>query len=397
MAGELDVVIVGGGPAGATAAALLGRAGCAVRVLEKERFPRFRIGESLLPVEIPLFERLGFVPPGDATLHKLGAEFFDEAAGQHTVHRFDAGLPGTGGRAVHVERAGFDRALLDLARAAGAEVREGVRALGVEIDDGAVRVRADDGVHEARYVVDASGQGALTARQRRTLRPIKGFGLAAAFAHFEGVSTEVSERLAAEGNNVQILMVDRGWAWVIPLPGKRLSIGVVSTEQGVRPADLDAAVARSDRLSWLTRGSRRTEAHLAGDFSYANEAARGARHVCIGDAACFLDPVFSSGVAFAMIAAERMADLLAPALREGREADPDLMAPLEAHMARAYDTFGALIHSFYRTRFVQHLFFHDAPDPELRAGLITILAGDVWRDDNRFQQMLLTSTRRRVT
>jgi flavin-dependent dehydrogenase len=395
MRKDADVIIAGAGPAGSTAACLLARAGVAVRVLERARFPRFRIGESLLPAELPVFERLGFAPDRTISVRKMGALFLDEASGRERTYLFADGLAGTRGEAMQVERAGFDEALLARVRAAGAEALEGERVREVEVREDRVRVRTDAGEHAARYFVDATGQQALLARQHRGVEPIEGFGRAAAFAHFEGIRSDVAGALAADGNNVQVLIRPDGWAWVIPLPGQRLSIGVVSTERGLTAGHLDSAVAGSERLRWLTEGSRRGEVRMVGNYSFRNRRRHGPRFACVGDAACFLDPVFSSGVALAMVGAERLADRLAPALARGDEARADLLDPLAAHMDHAYGTFGALIDRFYHTRFTQHFLLHEDPDPELRAGLITVLAGDLWREDNRFQNMILAATRRR--
>jgi flavin-dependent dehydrogenase len=393
-ASEVDVLIAGGGPAGATAACLLARAGHRVRVLEKERFPRFCIGESLLPAEMPIFRRLGLELGEEVALRKAGAQFLDEASGDQRTYLFAEGLEGTFPHAVQVERAGFDQALLALAREAGADVLEGQRVTEVEVLDHAVRVRATDGAHQARYFVDATGRQAFIARRQRAVEPITGFGRAAAFAHFTQVRPEVVESVAAEGNNVQVLIRPGGWTWVIPLPGRRLSIGVVSAEQGLTAEHLDEEVARVGWVAWWAGDAVRSDVHMVGNYSFRNQRRHGARYACVGDAACFLDPVFSSGVALAMVGAERLADLLAPALDARDEARADLMAPLAAHMDHAYATFSALIERFYRTRFAAHVLLHPDPDPELRAGLTTTLAGDLWRTDNRFQHMLLTSTRR---
>ena len=121
----------------------------------------------------------------------------------------------------------------------------------------------------------------------------------------------------------------------------------------------------------------------------------GPRTTCIGDAAAFLDPVFSSGVALALVSAAQTADLLGPALESGSEADPTLMKPVSDALDVAYRTFANFIHRFYSTRLVQNLFFSQDPDPELFRGIVGLLAGDLWREDNPFQRMLLESRGRR--
>lgn len=133
----------------------------------------------------------------------------------------------------------------------------------------------------------------------------------------------------------------------------------------------------------------------ARSFSFHNERPHGSRWVCVGDAACFLDPVFSSGVSFGMLGALHAMDALIPALRESREGDPHLMAEHTSHMTHGYTVFATLILSLYQRRLLPGLFFTEDQDSELRKGLTTVLAGDVWRDDNPFQQMLWSSERRR--
>jgi flavin-dependent dehydrogenase len=401
-----DVVVVGGGPAGSTTAALLAADGHRVLVVEKEKFPRFHIGESLLPIDLPIFDRLGFRPERGPFLKKAGAEFVDERRGKLAVYQFEDGLRGTPAWAWQVDRATFDHALLVRAREAGAEVREGEKVVDIEHDDVRAIVRTAAGsAYEARYCVDATGQDAFLARRAHTVDPIKGFGIAAVFAHFDQLSEEVWHELEETGRgNIKVLILSEaargepgtvtGWSWLIPIHRRRLSFGVVTSQPGVSPELLDEVAATSPLIQRLSRGATRTEPRIIRNFSYKNRVARGVRWACVGDAACFLDPVFSSGVSLAMTGGEHLAAVLGPALREGREADPDLAAAFEQRMKRAYDSFASLIHSFYNTRIVEHLFFCDEPDPEMRAGLITVLAGDVWRDDNRFQNALLSGRRR---
>jgi flavin-dependent dehydrogenase len=161
-------------------------------------------------------------------------------------------------------------------------------------------------------------------------------------------------------------------------------------------AMLDEILAESPLLQRLSKGATRSETRIARNFSYKNRAAAGQRYACVGDAGCFLDPVFSSGVSLAMLGGERLADELNRALVAGTEGDPQALATFDVHMQHAYRAVGSLVHSFYNTGLVRNIFFSKTQDPELRSGLISILAGDVWRSDNRFQDMLMRSSRRQL-
>ncbi len=406
-----DVIIIGGGPAGATAATLLAQAGQRVVVIEKDPFPRFHIGESLLPGDVPVLERLGLGPELQRFVRKGGAEFRHEKTGRKTEFAFGEGLPGGPGYAYQVERSIFDDLLLRRARAVGAHVIEGEKVMRHAVADdhvevGTVMTGAGPDAPEAttlraRFLVDATGQDALLGRRQGTIQPYHGFGKAAVFCHFDGLSDAACDELYASGN-IRIHGTDDGWAWVIPLAGARLSVGVVSREKGLSRAHLDTFIATSPTLVPLTAGATRSEPRIIRNFSYRNLGPAGPRWACIGDAACFLDPLFSSGVSLAMLSAERMVDVLHPALSAGREADPQLMAPLSTHMERAYASFANLIYRFYNTNMADNVFFGDATIRSekaehaaegLRQGVISVLACDLWRDDNTFQQMLLRAHR----
>jgi hypothetical protein len=135
---------------------------------------------------------------------------------------------------------------------------------------------------------------------------------------------------------------------------------------------------------------------MIGNFSFNNTASSGSRFTCVGDSACFIDPVFSSGVSLAISRGLAIAEPLSAALEAGTEADPGLMKTVEQSMKRGYDTFAALVDRFYNTRFVDHLIFGAPADGPLRAGVTSVLAGDVFRKGNDFQDMLLRARRHRI-
>lgn len=393
-----DVIVIGGGPSGSTAANLVRQAGFSVLVLEREVFPRFHIGESLLPCDLEVFRRLGVDPETEGFLHKAGAEFLDERIGGHTVYTFAEGMPGSPDHAYQVERSKFDHWLLNRAEAVGCEVHQGERMLEATPEALGVRVRTDRAEYTARYLIDATGQDAVLGRRAKTTRQLVDFGLAATFAHYEQLDPEIDRELCETARgNIKVLFVDEGWHWAIPLGGGKISIGLVTRKKGIDSTWLDQYIAASPFLSRITRGAvRPRKPGLLSSFSFHNEKQHGPRWGCTGDAACFLDPVFSSGVSLGMVGATHLADTVVLALREGREADPALLDAHATHVAHGYNVFATLVHSFYHSTLLHSLFFAEDPDMDLKRGLTTVLAGDLWRDDNPFQAKLMASKRRRV-
>ena len=388
---EWDVLVIGAGPGGSTTAALLAQQGLRTLVLEKEQFPRDKIGESLLPALMPVLDRLSIAANEKAYVYKRGARFVCEDTVREQAFEFAQALPGCAEHAWHVDRALFDLQLRDRARELGADVRHGETVVdaGVEPDHAWVKTRT--GTFTGRYLVDSSGQSRLLARRKDAVAPYTRFGHCAVYTHFEQARTE----LLGPDFDIRIMLRPDGWGWIIPLPDRRLSVGVVAKDK-ITQQDLDDGLLAGPLCTALTEGATRLATSVVGNYSYKNTAPSGPRFATTGDAACFLDPVFSSGVTLALRGAADLVDLLVPALQENRESDPELLTNYHESMNRAYATFAGLVERFYNTRFAESYFLGGDLGADLRRGVMSVLAGDVWRDDNAFQDMLLSARRRAV-
>lgn len=386
---DAQVLVVGGGPGGSTTAALLARRGLRVILVDKSRHPRFHIGESLLPMNMPIFERLGLLEQVVAMgRRKLGADFPSANSCGYGVFRFDRTLtPGTG-YAVHVRRAELDELLFRHAAACGAETRENTEVLGIDFGAGCAtaRLRAADG-SESRlrvdYVVDASGRDTLLGNALRLKRRDPRHQSAALFAHFAGVE----RRGGADEGNISVYRFPSGWVWMIPLPGDCMSVGVVCYPEYLRErrgSNAEFLLATLRRIPGARERMREARMlghlHATGNYSYACTRMCGPRWVMVGDAYAFLDPIFSSGVFLAMNSAEQAAEMVAQCVAEPRR---------EAALQRRYARFiraglGQL--SWFIFRFnspaMARLFAHPRDVLKVEQAMVSMLAGDVfgnWR------------------
>ncbi len=384
-----DVLVIGGGPAGCTVATLLARRGWTVIGLEKEHHPRFHIGESLLPMNLPIFERLGVMEKVRAIgKYKAGADF--EADNERGYNTFDfcRALGSSPPHSFEVYRQDFDQMLFEHAREEGADMREGARVTAVEHlgkRESVATVRGDDGEYRirARYVIDASGRDALLAGKKKLKRKNRKHQTAALFGHFTGAEFRQGEH---KGNVSLYRFGQDGWAWLIPLRGEIMSVGVVAGPDHFKQRRgsqrdfflqmLKTNPAMWKRLEHATLMGDRVMA--AGNYSYDASRIGGPGWLLIGDAFGFQDPLFSSGVYMAMSGAEHAVEVVDGALRDPRR-EAALQRRLERRLRTGMRRFGFFIYRF-NNPVMARLFRSPRNICRIEQGVISMLAGDVFDD-----------------
>ena len=386
---QYDVIIAGGGPSGATAAIILARAGVRVLIVEKAEFPRFQIGESFLPATFTLMRELGLIEKLRALPHtvKLGAEFGMADSLDTTVVRFSLKLAGESLETFNIARADFDHMLLNAAIEAGAVVEQPMGLRTIErLADEDVAVVTDDGKSlTAKYLIDASGHGTLVGRHLGTRRvlPDQHLQKAAYFSHFEGV-----QRLEGDlDGHPTIAVCDEGWFWIIPLNAKVTSVGLVMDPKQVRrvgiPAEqmLQWGIARCPLVaSRMKNATGPATNRVRSDFSFRCDPFAGPGHFLVGDAAMFLDPVFSTGVCAGMMSASYAANHLIDILQKGKSPDGARREYLRV-VKTGLRWFTRLVELFYDHRFREMLLHGEGP-LDVRGSVLALLAGNVFPKPN---------------
>jgi len=363
-------------------AARLAQSGRSVKLIEKEEFPRFHIGESLLPCSMPLFEQLGVLPELErAFLAKYAAEFVTADGSLVRRYPFVDGVVAGPGSAYEVDRAEFDRILLDNAQRLGAEVEQGREVTqfridpktGVEVDS-----RDRTGVKQtnrARILVDATGQRSLLASRfglRQMDAALKNF---AVFSHYDGAGRASGER---EGD-ISVVLVPEGWWWVIPLKGDRTSLGLVAPASSLRgrKADegyfLEQLAAVPYLCARFSAARRIAPVRTISDYSYVSRQTAGDRWLLVGDAAAFIDPVFSTGVYLGMIGAFRAAQAIDSALGRASFSRREFRG-YERWLSRAVGTYRSFVKGFYKPEFVETMMY-PSDRLQLRQAVTSLLAG----------------------
>ncbi|MGK5627816.1 NAD(P)/FAD-dependent oxidoreductase [Streptomyces sp. URMC 123] len=409
-----DVSVIGGGPAGSTAATLLARAGHRVLLLEKERFPRQHVGESMLPFCYDLFDDLGVRDEmARRFVRKPGVRFIDKLGNASTTWCFNHVIRDETYLSFQVDRSEFDTVLLENSRRNGVDVREGTRVTDVDVSDpdrAVIRSVDADGVtavHESRFVVDASGRDAVIGARRGWRKPRPDLDRTALWSHWTGVKMTGG---LEEGNSLIIYIGEekKGWIWVFPLGPDRITAGVVTQNSYLR--ERRGALADEGVEDWKTELYHREllaspflEGLLAGaeqalptmvngDYSYTVENHYGSNYAMIGDARGFIDPIFSSGVFLSMKTAYLVSDAIDQQL-----ADPSLAGrnPALDHAYElvngAYNLVHRMIRLFYNPHAVSWASVgsekqvHKAHESAMAAGHY-VLAGDFFENQAKYNK-----------
>jgi flavin-dependent dehydrogenase len=397
-----DVLIIGGGPAGSTFATLMKNNGWNVTLLEKAHHPRFHIGESLLPMNLPILERLGVIDEVHTIgVTKNGADFTIGNTGvkEKTFH-FREALGGSPPHAFEVRRSEFDRILFENSRKSGADAREGIKVTKVVSNlDGTHEVRAVDEQGEehqwsTRFLVDASGRDTFLSRTNGWKARNNNHTSAAVYGHFRGVTRRSGE----DQGNISIYWFKHGWIWMIPLQDDIMSVGAVCQPEFLRTrtGTLDdflreALMSLSETAERIKPATTEIPAQATGNYSYLSDRMSGPGFLMVGDAFAFIDPVFSSGVYLAMNGAERGVKVAEAWLSGSRWKYFLARRRYEKETNRGVAIFSWFIYRFMSPT-MSSLLSNPRNSLQVVQAVISMLAGDVYANRSVRRRLLVFKT-----
>lgn len=384
-----DVVVVGGGPAGVAAAMTAVSDGLSVILVEKDEFPRFHIGESLLPYMGGILRQEGtwdtLIKSG-RYVEKDGAEFTNESGHAYRVD-FTAQGVGRAHSTIQVERSEFDKQRLDQAISLGVEVLSGWKVEDIVEDANSVKgvvisCGGKQRILKTEWIIDTSGRAGTVIRKKAERISSPRFRMMAIFGHYSEI--DPGTHLGEEGD-IQIGHYSFGWVWAIPVKSSRLSVGVVvprdylktSSKEEIFAEGVESVPRIKKRIGdGCFDGELKTEA----DFAYITNKIWGSGWVAAGDSAAFVDPIFSAGVYLAHVTGERAAQAVINVLRGS--AMEDEMSEYERFYKTGYDTYARLVAEFYENEHNFGKFYSGLPDDVEATHVSRVLSGDFWSVDN---------------
>lgn len=383
---DCDIFVIGGGPAGSTIATLLAKRGFDVVLAEKDTHPRFHIGESLLPMNLELFEQLGVHEQiREIGVRKPGVEFNSPAHDRPVTLNFSDAWDKTYTHAYQVRRAEFDKILFDNCVESGVQAMQECRVSHINFPtEGGVSITTTDADGEqqlrARYLVDASGRDTFLGNRFAIKRRNRQHATAALYGHFEG-----ARRLPGDAQgNISLFWFDHGWFWFIPLRDGTTSVGAVCTPEylrtrGSNPSQfLLQTIALCPELNARLEPARLvTDATATGNYSYDSSQMTGERYLMVGDAYAFVDPVFSSGVYLAMRSAFMGADVVETCLCDPASA-ARARRRFEKTVRHALRHFSWFIYRMTRPA-MRTLFMEPRNHLRMQEAVISLLAGDLYQ------------------
>ncbi|NUM45598.1 MAG: FAD-dependent oxidoreductase [Anaerolineales bacterium] len=412
-----DVIIIGGGPAGSTAASFLAKHGHSVTILEKERFPREHVGESLLPFCYKTFDALGVLDEMKRLfVRKPTVRFATIDGKQSTNWCFNAVIPDESFLSFQVDRKVFDTMLLDNSRKLGVDVHEQTKVTDVKFDTEQDKVvvsatgpNGEKQTYEGRFLIDASGRSTFLASKNNWRTSNVGFERTAVWTHFIDVKNMIGG--LEEGSSLIVYLGGnkRGWIWVFPLERDRITAGVVVDSFYLRDKKRELQEAGSE--NWqrdfffnelnespfvreiIDGAEMMMDVIVEGDYSYNSNVKHGPRYALIGDASRFIDPIFSSGIFLSTKSAWLVADALHEMLSSGDLNNNQPLLKAYEYINGAYNFVYRLITLFYNPHTISFAeaatFFNEYSDHQhaMAAGHF-ILSGDFFENHKKYHEFL---------